>query len=43
MYVDTWNISLNEDGSEMDYIYTVVGPDGVAFTATAKLKRMGQF
>ena len=21
--------------------YTVVGPDGVAFTATAKLKRMG--
>lgn len=41
MYVDTWSISLSEDGTEMDYIYTVVGPDGVAFTATAKLKRMG--
>jgi len=41
MYVDTWSISLNEDGTEMDYTYTVVGPDGVAFTATAKLKRMG--
>lgn len=41
LYVDTWSISLSEDGTEMDYIYTVVGPDGVAFTATAKLKRMG--
>jgi len=41
MYVDTWSISLSEDETEMDYIYTVVGPDGVAFTAKAKLKRMG--
>ena len=41
MYVDTWYISLSKDGNEMEYIYTVVGPDGVAFTATAKLKRMG--
>ena len=41
MYVDTWYISLSKDGNEMEYIYTVVGPDGVAFTATAILKRMG--
>ena len=40
-FVDTWNIAVSEDGQEMLYEYTVIGPDGVTLTATAKLKRMG--
>ena len=39
-FVDTWTISVSEDGQEMHYEYTVIGPNGSTLTATAKLKRM---
>jgi len=40
-FVDTWIIAVSEDGQEMLYEYTVIGPGGATLTATAKLKRMG--
>ena len=40
-FVDTWIISVSEDGQEMHYEYTVIGPNGSTLTATAKLKRTG--
>lgn len=40
-FVDSWSIELMNEDKEMRYEYTVVGPKGVVFKATALMKRIG--
>jgi hypothetical protein len=40
-FVSSWSIKLMPDNKEMHYKYTVIGPKGNVFKATALLKRIG--
>ena len=40
-FVGSWLIKLMPDNKEMRYEYTVIGPKGTVFKATALLKRIG--